>query len=63
MTQTHRPVHAPPRRLGAAVALVLALTTTVLVAACGGGNGGGSTTGPGETMGGLESPAATSAGY
>ena len=55
-------VHAPPRRLGAVVALVLALATTILVAACG-GNGGGSTTGPGETMGGLESPAATSAGY
>ena len=63
MTQTHRPVHAPLRRLGPAVALVLALATTILVAACGGGTGGGSTTGPGETMGGLESPAATSAGY
>lgn len=62
MTQTDRTVHAPRRRLGAAIALVFAIATTILVAACGGGGGGGSTVAPGETMG-LETPAATGAGY
>ena len=61
MTQTHRPVHAPPRRLGAAAALILAFATAILVAACSGGNSG-STTGPGETMSDLATPT-SSAGY
>ena len=62
MTKTMRTMRTPRRRLGAAIALTLAITTTILVAACGGGSGGGPTLAPGETMG-LETPGATSAGY
>ena len=59
-------VHAPPRKLAPAVALILAFATALLVAACGGGGGasqgvGGETSGPGETMG-LETTAPSS-GY
>ena len=56
-TRSQTTSHAPPRGLGAATALLVALLA--VLAACGGGSGasqgvGGATTGPGETM-----PAAT----
>jgi len=59
-TRTRGPVHARPRRLAPALALILAFAASIAIAACGGSStssfGVGPTTGPGETMG-LESTA------
>jgi hypothetical protein len=63
-TRSPESVHASPRRLGSAVALLLAVATACLIAACGGGQstpGAGATTGAGETMG--TETAAPTAGY
>ena len=59
-TRSELSTHAPPRRLGAAIALLFA-TATLLIAACGGGGGASGApdaTNAGETMG-LETPGPT----
>ena len=63
-TRSPESVHASPRRLGSAMALLLAVATAFLIGACGGGQstpGAGPTTGAGETMG--TETAAPTAGY